>query len=89
MKNDIGAKKYIYEKNGVKEYWIINPWIKSIEVCHLVDSNFILDDIYQLCSPLELEQMNEEERAALKYKIKVSIFDDLLVDINKVFMFIE
>ena len=26
MKRDIGIKKEIYEQNGVKEYWLINPW---------------------------------------------------------------
>ena len=89
MKSDIGLKKHIYERNGVKEYWIINPWIKTIEVYHLIDGKFNLDNLYQLCSEEELAQMSEEEQAALKYEIKVSIFDDLMVDIHKVFMFID
>ena len=26
MKRDVGIKKDTYERNGVKEYWIIDPW---------------------------------------------------------------
>ena len=37
MKKDIGLKKSAYEKNGVKEYWIIDQWSKRIEVYHLID----------------------------------------------------
>ena len=89
MNKDLGAKKLIYERNGVKEYWIVNQWIKSVEVYHLIDGKFNLDNVYQICPQQELERMTEEERSEIKTKIKVSIFEDLIVDLDKVFMWIE
>jgi len=84
-KNDFGAKKDAYERNGVKEYWIVNPIDKSVQVYHLIDSKFKLDYIYHIYTPVELEQLSEEKLAEIKYEIKVSIFDDLIVDVADVF----
>ena len=89
MKFDVGRKKEIYEKYGVKEYWIVNIWIKSIEVYHLNEGKFILDDVYQLYSENEWNQLTDEQRARAKFEIKVSIFDDLIVDVNEVFEWID
>ena len=85
MNKDIGIKKSIYERNGVKEYWIISPWAKSIEVYHLIDGKYKLDYAYQIYSNDDLEMLEESELKAIKYEIKVSIFDDLMVDVRKVF----
>ena len=75
MKKDLGLKKSAYEKNGVKEYWIIDQWSKRIEVYHLIDGKYKLDDVYKADS--EDENISKE--------IKVSIFDDLMVDVQSVF----
>ena len=75
MKKDRGLKKSAYEKNGVKEYWIIDQWSKRIEVYHLIDGKYKLDDVYKADS--EDEHVSKE--------IKVSIFDDLMVDVQSVF----
>ncbi len=77
MKNDIGKKKNAYEKYGVKEYWIIDQWSQRIEVYHLIEGKYILDDVYMVS--------DEEE---VKTQIKVSIFDDLIVDVKNVFKWI-
>ena len=85
MKKDIGIKKEIYERNGVKEYWIINPWSKTIEVYHLVDCKFELDNIYQIFTDDEYNNLEESEKAEVKYEIPVSIFENLMVDVRRVF----
>ena len=85
MKKDVGIKKDIYDRNGVKEYWIINPWAKSIEVYHLVDCKFKLNNIYQIYSEEDLKQLEESELAEVTYDIPVSIFDNCIVDVRKVF----
>ena len=85
MKNDIGKKKEIYERNGVKEYWIINPWAKSIEVYHLIDGKYDIDYIYQVYSDKDLERLTDKEREDIKYNIKVSIFEDLMIDVRDIF----
>ena len=77
MKNDLGLKKSAYEKNGVKEYWIIDQWSRRIEVYHLINGKYELDDVYKVS--------DDEENKNLHNEIKVSIFDDLIVDIRNVF----
>ena len=84
-KNDLGAKKDAYERNGVKEYWIVNHVDKSVQVYHLIDGKFNLDYVYHVYTPQELLMLEEKERSAIKYNIKVSIFDDLIVDVADVF----
>ncbi len=41
---DLKHKKNIYEKYGVKEYWIVDPMDKSIEVYNNEDAKFCLSD---------------------------------------------
>ena len=88
-KYDRGKKKDTYERNGVKEYWIIDYFSKSIEVYHLIDGKYTLDDVYHVYTEKELSLLTDKERAEVKYEIKVSIFDDLIVDINDVFEWID
>ena len=38
---DLKHKKSIYEKNGVKEYWIVDPMEKTIEIFELQNGKFI------------------------------------------------
>ncbi len=84
-KKDFGKKKDAYERNGVKEYWIVNPIDKSIQVYHLIDRKFNLDYIYHIFEEVDLELLTEKEREEIKTQIKVSIFDDLLVEVSDVF----
>ena len=88
-KFDIGKKKDIYEKHGVREYWIIDPVSKSIEVYLLKEDKFKLDDVYQLFTPNEWQQLSELRRAEAKFEIKVSIFDDLIIKVEDVFEWID
>ena len=83
--NDLTIKKDIYESNGVKEYWIIDPWAKIVTVYHLRDGKFQLDDEYIYYDEDEWEELNDKEKATAKFDIKVSIFDDCIVNINDIF----
>ena len=84
-KNDLTIKKDIYESNGVKEYWIIDPWAKIVTVYLLRDGKFALDDEYIQYTKGEWDNLSDEERAAAKFDIKLSIFDDCIVNINDIF----
>ena len=88
-KNDLTVKKDAYESNGVKEYWIIDPLTKTVDVYILRDGKFILDESYFKCSPDELELMSDEEKTALKSEIKLSIFDDLYIKVDDIFGWIK
>ena len=90
MKRDIGIKKEIYEQNGVKEYWLINPWSESIEVYLLRDGKYFLDEIYHNYSAEELNELTDEERAEIKNKVPVAVLDGFKVKIKNIFgWFIE
>ena len=40
MKKDYNEKFNLYEENGVQEYWIVNPELKSMEIFTSVDNTF-------------------------------------------------
>ena len=85
MQRDITIKKNVYERNGVKEYWIINPWSESIEVYLLRDGKYELDNLYQNYSDIELEELSEEERVEVKMEVPVAVLDGFKVKIRNIF----
>ena len=85
MKRDFTIKKDIYERNGVKEYWLINPWSESIEVYLLRDGKYFLDDVYQNYSDEDLKVLTDEERAEVKFEIPVAVLDGFKVKIKNIF----
>ena len=87
--NDLTIKKDIYEANGVKEYWIVNPWEKSVLVHHLRGGKLELGEIYNFYPEDELKDLDDEERAEIKTDIKLSIFDDLTINVEEIFYDIE
>ena len=84
-KKDTTTKKDIYEVSGVREYWIIDPKAKSVTVYLLKDGKYFLDDIYTLLDENDLELLDEEEKATVKYKVPVSILEGLEVPIEFIF----
>ena len=82
---DRSVKKSLYERNGVREYWIVDPKNKSVEVYHLVDGKFELDGIYHGLTDAELEELDDEDRESIKHDITVSVLPDLIIDIRRIF----
>ena len=74
-KKDRIDKLLLYEKYGVKEYWLVDPIRKSVTVYLLRDGKFELDDIYYFYTEEEWADMDSEERAQAEaqQKIKVSL----------------
>lgn len=70
-KADRLLKFNMYEKFGVKEYWIVEPEVKLVSV-------FILQDNKRYGRPELYTEIS---------KVKVTIFPDLLIDLNTVFDF--
>ncbi len=84
-KNDKTHKKDVYARCGVREYWLVNPVDKSVEVYRTDGTEYTLYDIYALRPDWELAQMSEEERAAVKTHFKCSLFDDLDISLEDIF----
>ena len=82
-KNDKGYKKDLYEKSGVKEYWIIDPVPRSIEVYLLTDGKFALDEVYALYP--EGLSVTEKEREESKKEIQVSLYNDFCISLEEIF----
>ena len=84
-KKDLGVKKDTYEAQGVREYWIIDPWAKIIDVYLLRDGKYFLSGEYMLPDEKDLEFMTDDERAEVKSEVPVSIVDGLTIPLEFVF----
>ena len=84
-KRDMGIKKDVYEKFGVREYWTIDSKSRSIYAYHLKDGKFILDDRYTVLEDWEEEALNDKEKAEHRLALKVSLYDDLEIDVKEIF----
>ena len=84
-KNDRTHKKDVYERCGVREYWIVHPEDKSVDIYRTDGHGFVLHDIYTLHPDWVLAGMSEEERAAVVTHFKCSLFDDLDISLEDIF----
>ena len=85
MKRDVGIKKDVYERNGVKEYWIIDPWRETIDVYLLREGKYELAGHYENWSDDELLTLTEDERAEVEMEIPVAVLDGFKVKIRNIF----
>ena len=84
-KRDRTDKFLKYEKYGVKEYWIVDPFSKSVAVYLLKDGKFEHDNNYSIYNEFEWRKLTEQERAEAKFEIKVSLYDDFVVQVKDIF----
>ena len=85
MQNDRGPKMRHYAAAGVKEYWIVSPIGRSVEVYYNENGIFQLDAAYTDYSDWDLERMDDDERKAIREEIPVSLYKDFRVNIKEVF----
>ena len=86
-KNDVTIKKDTYEKFGVKEYWIVDPFIKSVSVYLLRDGKYELDNeyIYYEKDEYDFQNLTDEQKAEVKTEISLSIFPEVKVKLQDIF----
>ena len=82
---DRGAKKNIYQKLGVIEYWIIDPDKKIIEVYILTDSVYGLDAVYRI--PGDDEPEKDRKNAITSFF--VNSFPDMSVNLEDIFEYVN
>ena len=80
-KNDKGYKKDLYESVGVREYWIVDPVLQSIEVYLLANGKYRLEEIYRLPE----EDMTEKEKELCKTIVPVSLYEDFSIPLDEIF----
>lgn len=87
-KNDRFHKKIAYERAGVKEYWIVDAFYKSVEV-YLNKNNILsLDKIYYYLTDEDLihsEFKTSDDRVDISNQIEVSVCDDLIINLHDIF----
>lgn len=86
-KIDLTVKKDSYEACGVKEYWIVDPYMKVIDVYLLQDDKYKLDEEYIYYEDEEFNQLTDEEKANVKSEIKLSIFENCVVKLEDIFSY--
>ena len=84
-RKDRAEKFFAYEKYGVKEYWIVTPETKSVEVYLRKDDKLVLDNVYSIYTDREWNKLSEDRKAAAKFEIKVSLYDDFVVKLEDIF----
>ena len=78
-------KKDVYARCGVREYWLVSPGDRTVEIYRTNGTDFVLHDIYALRPDWMLEKMSVEERAAVETHFKCSLFDDLEISLEEIF----
>ena len=85
MKRDVGIKKDVYERNGVKEYWIIDPWRETVDVYLLREGKYELSGHYENWREEELTELTDEERAEVKMEVPVAVLDGFKIKVRNIF----
>ena len=85
VKRDRIYKKELYERHGVKEYWIVDDERLSVEVYRLAEGKYQLYDIFVILPDHEISGMNEVQVAEYPTKFKTLPFGDLTIDLKDVF----
>ena len=85
MKRDTTVKKDTYERNGVREYWMIDPWRETVEVYLLRDGKYEFGGLYQNWSDDELLRLTDDERAAVELEVPVNVLDGFKIKIKNIF----
>ncbi len=82
---DRGHKMAVYERHGVREYWIVSPEARSVEQYVLEEGKFVLRDVYTLYPSFILRHMKEEEIAAIPTQVPCTLFPDLSLPLDEIF----
>lgn len=85
VKRDRTYKKDIYGKCGVREYWLVEPAGKTVEIYRNTGTELVLQDAYAVYPDWMLPMLTEAERAAVVTQFKCSLFDDLDISLDDIF----
>ena len=81
---DRGHKRDVYEKYGVREYWIVSPTDRSVEQYVLDGGRFCLVNVWARIPP-DSWTGREEEKEEAPTEFPCAIFPDLTVRLDDVF----
>ena len=82
-KRDRGYKKDLYEKGGVREYWLVEPETQTVEVYLLKNKKFVLDDVYRIFP--DYVELSADEQEHYKSEVPISLYDDFSIPLEDIF----
>ena len=85
VRYDRGRKLEIYGQSGVKEYWIIDPENKTVEIYLPENGKFILRDAYSFYPENILARLTPEERKQIRTEFHSEIFPDVIIRLDDLF----
>ena len=85
VRKDKNEKFFAYEKYGVKEYWIVDPFMKCVDVYILKSGKFTDGGHYQFYTDEEFSLLTEKAKNETCTEIKVSLYDDFVVNVKDIF----
>lgn len=85
VKRDRTHKKDVYGKCGVREYWLVDPASKTVEVYRNTGTELVLQEVYAVYPDWMLPRLTESERAAVITEFKCSLFDGLTISLDDIF----
>jgi len=89
--HDLIYKKDLYEKHGVKEYWIVDIYMKNIHVYVLKNGLYGNPTIYHYFTEDEIKEIEngfdeyEKEQIKIKEIITHTFGDEIRAPLNKIF----
>ena len=84
-KLDLSSKRDVYERFGVSEYWVIDPKAKTIDVYVLREGRYVMIGSHHPYTEAELDGLEEEVKAEVFLPLKLSLYEDLSIDVREVF----
>ncbi len=86
-RKDHTVKKELYEKVGVKEYWLVEPNADFIEVYKLnaETCKYYLDGTYQKLWEVDWDELTEGEKEEFPQSIELEFLDKQNIELNKIF----
>lgn len=85
-RNDKIYKKEVYAKAGVREYWIVSPADKAVDVYRSNGKNeLLLHNTYAVYSDWMLKKSSKAERAAIVNHFQCSLYDDFDIYLDDIF----
>ena len=83
---DMNEKKELYESYGIPEYWIVDPFIRAVDVYHLINKKYQRVRSYAELSEKEIEQsLKHITLEEYKKPIILKEFPNIVIEVDEIF----
>ena len=83
QRHDRYTKFKLYQRAGVREYWLVDTGNRAVEVYLLREKKFILDEVYQIFP--DYVKLTDEEKKQYRDSVPVSLYEDFSIPLENIF----